>query len=170
MSDSKIEFNSDSDYECEEERMRIFGKTFVKNNRDKCKIIINKKEYQLKENIDDYDITYHDFVNIKLIGTNNIKDMSGMFEDCKILSTFSDISNWNTSNVTNMSRMFSGCRLLSTPPDISKWNTSNVTDMSGMFEDWRILSTLPDISNWNTSNVTNMSRMFKENSEEQFTK
>ena len=30
-------------------RIRIFGKNFVKNNKKKCKIIINNKEYDLIE-------------------------------------------------------------------------------------------------------------------------
>ena len=56
-----------------------------------------------------------------------------MYNDCNILSSFSDISKLNTSSVTNMSDMFSCCNILSSLLDISKWNTSNVINMSDMF-------------------------------------
>ena len=39
--------------------------------------------------------------------------MSFMFYGCKSLSSLSDISKWNTNNVTNMSNMFDGCLSLS---------------------------------------------------------
>ena len=37
--------------------------------------------------------------------------MSGMFCDCKSLTTL-NLSNFNTQNVTNMSDMFGGCNSL----------------------------------------------------------
>ena len=55
-----------------------------------------------------------------------------MFGNCSMLSTLPDISKWNTNNVTNMSYMFDYCESLISLPDISKWNTSNVTDMNSM--------------------------------------
>ena len=35
--------------------------------------------------------------------------MSGMFYGCKSLNSLPDISKWNTSNVKNMSGMFDEC-------------------------------------------------------------
>jgi len=43
------------------------------------------------------------------------------------------MSEWNTNNVTDMSYMFNDCKLIIELPDISKWNTNNVTNMNGMF-------------------------------------
>ena len=37
---------------------RIFGTTFVNNNKDKCKIIYKYIEYELKDNFEDIDINY----------------------------------------------------------------------------------------------------------------
>ena len=113
-----------------EGKIRIFGKNFVKNNKNKCKIKIDEKEYELMEEIN---IKNEERIEIKLIEIYNITDMSYMFAGCSSLSNLPDISKWNTNNVTNMSSMFSGCSSLSNLYDISKWNTNNVTNMSFMF-------------------------------------
>ena len=149
--------------ECDkkEGKIKIFGKNFVKNNKNKCKIIINDKENEL---IEEYNIKDNskDKLEIKLIDIDNITDMSCMFYECSSLLNLPDISKWNTNNVNNMSYMFSGCSSLSNLPDISKWNTNNVNDMSYMFYECSSLSNLPDISKWNTNNVKNMNCMFDE--------
>ena len=139
-----------------DKEIKIFGSNFINNNRNKCKIIYEEKEYEIKEkwNIDDK--IKNEILEIKLKGINNITDMSCMFNGCPNLSSLPDISKWNTNNVTNMSYMFSGCPNLSSLPDISKWNTNNVTNMNYMFNNYSNLLSLPDISKWNTNNVTNI--------------
>jgi len=141
-----------------EDEIKIFDSDFVKNNKDKCKIIYDDEIYDLTEyfKINKND----DKLKILLKGISNITNMSDMFYRCSSLSSLPDISNWNTSNVTNMNGMFFYCSSLSSLPDISNWNTSNVTNMRSMFRECSSLSSLPDISNWNTSNVTDMSYMF----------
>ena len=91
------------------------------------------------------------------LNTENVTDMSYMFNNCKKLSSL-DFSKFNTENVTNMRRMFHNCSKLSSL-DFSKFNTENVTDMSYMFDNCRELSSL-DLSKFNTENVTDMSYMF----------
>ena len=146
------------------EKLRIFGNKFVENNRGKCKIIYNNKEYELTEYINDIDERYYDNdeIKIKLKGISNVTNMSYMFYECDSLYLLNDISEWNTSKVTDMSYMFSNCIILSSLPDISVWDTSKVTDMNNMFNKCQALSSLPDISKWNISNVTNISYMFCE--------
>ena len=121
--------------ENKKEKLKIFGKKFIKNNFDKCKIIYDNKEYDLCEYFDDIDNEYNsnEIIKIKLKGYNNIMDMSEMFSYCKSLFSLLNISKLNTSNVINMTEMFYSCESLSSLPDISKWNTSNVIDMSWMF-------------------------------------
>ena len=63
--------------------------------------------------------------------TSNVTDMSGMFWDCRGLTSL-DVSGWDTSKVTNMNQMFHGCNKLETL-DLSGWDTSKVTTMNGMF-------------------------------------
>ena len=117
-----------------ENYINIFGSKFVENNKNICKIIIDKNESMITEK---YNIKNNNNNKLKIIlkGIDNVTNMSDMFNGCSSLSSLSDISKWNTSNATNMSYMFSECSSLSSLPDISKWNTSNVTNMSGMF--WR---------------------------------
>ena len=87
----------------QENKIRIFGAKFVENNRNKCKMIIDNKEYEITEeyNIKNYK-NNNNKLKIILKGINNVTDMSGMFSWCSSLSSLPDISNWNTNNVTNM--------------------------------------------------------------------
>ena len=139
--------------------INIFGNEFVKNNKNKCRMIIENKEYEICEKCK---IKFYNKnkLEIKLKGIDKINDMSYMFKGCSSLSSLPDISKWNTNNVSNMSYMFSKCSSLSSLPDISKFNTINVNDMSWMFEGCSSLSSLPDISKWNTNKVYDMSFMF----------
>ena len=120
---------------------------------------------------------------LEYLNTANVKYMSGMFFDCKKLSSL-DLSKFNTEKVESMVEMFSNCSALSslnlsnfktkevkymsnmfwgcsalTSLDLSKFNTEKVTDMSDMFYGCQKLSSL-DLSNFNTENVENMMGMF----------
>ena len=77
------------------EKLRIFGKYFVINNKDKCKIIYRNKENELKEFFDDIDKEYNnkDLIRFKLVGINNINDISYMFHESISLLSLSLISN-----------------------------------------------------------------------------
>ena len=117
---------------------RIFGKNFVNNNKDKCRIIYKNLEYELKENfegIGNYNYSDKNILTLRII--KNFNDMSFMFSGCTSLVSFSEklylqdskeknnikINQLNTlinSNVTNMSHMFDGCYSLRSLPDISK--------------------------------------------------
>ena len=110
----------------------IFGYDFVKNNKNKCKMIIDNIEYEITNK---YNIKNNKYnrLNIKLKGIDKISDINSMFSGCSSLLSLPDISKWNTNKVTNMSLMFSGCSSLSSLPDISIWNTNNIINMSNMF-------------------------------------
>ena len=98
-----------------------------------------------------------DIKDIRNLNTENVTDMSYMFNDCQSLTSL-DLSNFNTQNVTNMRCMFFGCHAL-TSLDVSNFNTQNVTQMWMMFSGCSALTSL-DVSNFNTQNVTDMSDMF----------
>ena len=68
----------DNDKEYSEDILRIFGKIFVNNNKNKCKIIYENKKYKLKEYLEEIDCKYKNknIINLKLYGINNISDMS----------------------------------------------------------------------------------------------
>ena len=104
--------------------MKIFGSEFVKNNKNKCKMIIDDKEYEITEKCNIKKCNIENYTNnelkIKLKGIDNITNMSYMFDGCSSLLSLPDISKWNTNNVTNMNYMFYACESLSSLPDISK--------------------------------------------------
>ena len=143
----------------EDKKIQIFGGEFVKNNKDKCKILINGKEQELYQYLDTQNLKKKT-VEIKLIEIKKITDMSKMFCNCLYLTSLPDIGNWDTSLVTNMSFMFCCCLSLTSFDGISKWNTSNVSNISFMFWGCSTLKEIPDISNWNTSHITDMSYLF----------
>ena len=88
---------------------------------------------------------------IKKDCTENVTDMSYMFQNCSSLTTIPEM---DTGKVTNMYGMFYDCSSLTTIPEL---NTSNVTNMMDMFYGCSALTTIPKID---TSNVTTMSCMF----------
>ena len=100
-----------------EGKIKIFGDYFCNKNKNICKIIIDKKRYEL---ISYYNIKKENKkeLKIKLVDINDINDMSYMFYECSSLFNLPDISKRNTNNVTNMSYMFYKCSLLSNLPDI----------------------------------------------------
>ena len=55
-----------------------------------------------------------------------------MFCDCNKLTSL-NLSNFNTNNVNNMSCMFNNCSSL-TSLNLSNFNTNNVNNMSCMFD------------------------------------
>ena len=140
-------------------KIKIFGDTFVEKNRNNCKIIFNKQEYELNEYFDlDNIVLNENILKIKLKEINNITDMSCMFQSCEQLLALPDIHKWNTENITHMSNLFNGCNMTNLP-DISKWDTRNVTHLNGIFSHLK-MSNLPDISKWNTKSLTNIRGMF----------
>ena len=143
-----------------EGKMKLFGKDFIKNNKNKCIMIIEGKEEEIKEYINiDKKLKDKNILEIKLKEITTVTDMSYMFFYCSNLTSLSDLSRWDIKNVTNMNHMFSFCFNLTSLPDINKWNIKNVTDISYIFYNCNNLSLLPDISKW--KNVTNKSYMFE---------
>ena len=74
----------------DDEDIRIFGDDFVRNNEYLCKMIIDNKEYEIREK---YNVknNNNNILKIKLIGINNIIDMGDMFYKCSSLLSLPDI-------------------------------------------------------------------------------
>ena len=81
--------------------------------------------------------------------TENVTNMSNMFNSCSKLTTIPQL---DTSKVTNMSYMFSGCSKLT----MIQLDTSNVTSMEYMFSNCFKLTTI-DISHMNTKSTSRSS-------------
>ena len=104
-------------------------------------------------------VKLQDIKDIRNLNTENVIDMSLMFQYCSSLASL-DLTGFNTANVTDMSQMFEDCSSLASL-DLSSFNTANVTDMNGMFRDCSSLASL-DLTGFNTANVTDMSQMFED--------
>ena len=141
--------------------IRIFSDDFVESNLNLCDIYYDGKKYNLKNYFEISDMNKKDeILKIYLTGINNIKEIKGMFKECKALISLTDISKLNTTNINDMSEMFSGCNSLTDLPNTLNWNTENVLNMRFMFYECESLTSLPDISNWKTDNVIDFSGMF----------
>ena len=73
--------------------IRILGHDFVKNNKNKAKLIINNKKYNLKEVINSKKFKYNN-IKINIILSKDIANISYMFmNSAKLLeiSTYDDI-------------------------------------------------------------------------------
>ena len=64
--------------------------------------------------------------------------MIGMFQLCEELE-YLDLSNFNTENVTNMSYMFDSCYKLKEIKGLNKFNTKKVINMDGIFQNLKEL-------------------------------
>ena len=82
-------------------RLRIFGKDFVKNNKDKCEIIYEENKYYLKEFLDEIDLNYKNKNEIELILkiSEDICDMSSMFYECETLKSFPESQSYCNNNL-----------------------------------------------------------------------
>ena len=146
----------------EDSKIKIFGKEFIKNNNNKCKIIIEGKEEEIKEYINiDKALKSKNVLEIKLKEIATITDMSYMFFHCSNLLSLSDIAKWDIKNVTNMNHMFASCNNLTSLPDISNWDTKNVKDLSYIFFNCNNLSSIPGLSKWNIKNIKKKGCMFE---------
>ena len=68
-------------------RVKIFGKQFIINSKDKCKLVYNNNELEIKEYFEDIDENYNhkDFIKFKVILNKNNIDLSYMFYECESL-------------------------------------------------------------------------------------
>ena len=95
---------------------------------------------------------------IKNLNTEEVTDMSYMFNGCESLTSLNLLS-FNTVKVTNMERMFFGCESL-TSLDVSSFNTAKVANMYCMFSSCSRLTTIYASDNFTTDNVSRSVYMF----------
>ena len=77
------------------------------------------------------------------------------FMACSSLASINGIENIKTDNVTDMSFMFEGCSSL-TSLDLCNFNTENVTDMFGMFKNCSSLTAIYCNDVWSVTSSSNM--------------
>ena len=98
------------------ERTRIFGEEFVKNNKEKCKMIYKSEEKELEKYYEKFE--KKGLIKFKLKFINNAINMSHMFEGCNNIKSikfnvntkeFDMESNYNNS-VNNNPENFTLCK------------------------------------------------------------
>ena len=152
--------------------IRLFGKKFVENNKDICKIIINGKENELVE--------FYSLKNKKLennIIEGNLKPEIRKTKVVKVKVKKSKLKNKklkrNIKNIKNIKNKklnkFKGKvknkkfkELKNVEVEIKLKGISNITKMNNLFDGCKHLSSVSDISNWNTKKVIDMSNLFCE--------
>jgi len=133
------------------------GTDFVKENKEKIKIIINNEEkaleykYELKKG-------YHKII-IKLI-SDEIINLSYMFYGCTSLKSIEGLKYLDTKNITDFSKMLNGCESLSDIKGLQDWDVSNGKDFSDMLAQCKSLSDIKPLENWNVLNGNNFGGMF----------
>ena len=103
----------------------LFGKKFIKNNKNKWKLIISNKKKCIIETEEKKEKLY-----TKLIFLDNIIDFNSMFCGCSSL-----IEIKAKVRINNISGLFYRCSSLKTIPDISKWNKKNLRIYQDYFID-----------------------------------
>ena len=88
-------------------KLRIFGEIFVKNNKDKYKIMFKDKEYKLTEYFDNIDKNYNhkDDIILELKINDGLINFSHMFAGCDTLVTFFYSSQSQSSKLFTMNEI-----------------------------------------------------------------
>jgi len=99
-----------------------------------------------------------DVVDLNWIDTSKITDMSGIFQDAKLIKYDYDLTYWDVSKVTNFSEMFWSCEYF-TGKTIEKWNVSKGQDFTHMFYQCHSLNC--NFGSWDMKNARLTDFMFE---------
>ena len=88
-----------------EKKIAIINKIFISKNKERAKIIINNKQYELKENLEKQK---HFFQKIKIKFFDHIIFSNCMFKDCESLSLVKNFENINTKYLKEIYSLFEG--------------------------------------------------------------
>jgi surface protein len=102
--------------------IKIFNEEFITNNKKRAKIIINNKQYELKEIVENDKQSFK--IEIKFF--DNIIYLNSMFKYCESLSGVYNFENFNTKYLKEIYYIFEGCNSLISINDISNWNIKNI--------------------------------------------
>lgn len=145
-------------------KIKIFGEDFVKNNKNKCKIIYKNLEYEITEELL---LKNEDINNINNEENEENKEYEDNKEkDEKEKKKFRGEENLLTiklrdiNNISNFNNMFNNCTQLIDLPDISKMNPINIKSNKNMFDGCSNLNK-PDLSRLKTNNAIDISDLFK---------
>ena len=164
------------------ESIQIFGEEFVKNNKNKCNLIIDdnidselrtnfffelKGEHTVTLIINEEDVNFNglfDFnINIGLINSFvPIKDANYLdyFKKNNRVIDASSLEDLDTSEFTSLSHLFTGCANIKNFYFLRYWDVSKCTDFSGLFFGCSF-SKIDFLEKWNVGKATTFLDMFK---------
>ena len=152
-----------------EERFKIFGQTFVENNKENIYLKINGDMFELVETVEKKEIINDHLEVIMIQKFENetrkyINNMSCMFCDCKATEIkFSKMKNgplFDLSNVTDISKMFKNCPNLKEIDLKFLQNINEIKYMDHLFSGCKKLIKIIGINLINTESVKNMKKLF----------
>ena len=146
-----IKYETERNEEC-----KIFGDTFVRNNKNNIELNINGKKSELKSTC----FLEEGINNVKLIIKNKITNFKYMFCNCKNLIDISQLKYLDTKDCNSFSSMFYKCISLVDIKPLENWNVSNVKDFSEMFSECISLSDINSLKKWDVSNANTFYKMF----------
>ena len=97
-------------------------------------------------------------IDLSLLYTYNLKDISRLFYNCYSLKKINLNDNFYTEQILDMRFLFYNCSSL-TSLNLSSFDTKNVRNMSFMFNNCSLLESI-NMNNFDTSNVISMYAMF----------
>ena len=141
------------------DKIRLFGNSFVKNNKNNCYLLIDGKQNELvaQLNLNDNQKSKNT-LEIKLIEIKNksINNIDYMFFNCTFLKSLPDISNWFLKNTTSIYAMFYNCISLLSLPELTQLDKEKIFDMNYHLYGCNSLECLLYISKWETKDMTNI--------------
>ena len=162
----------DLKYLVEKENLQtpLFGKNFVANNKDKCYIIIDNIDCELKQNhkfskIGEHIVTLvitDDNINfIKMFSNYSFGRLSGSFSSDfnRYLIDVSSFANLDVSQCEDLSGMFNGCNNIKNFNFLKNWNVSRCKNFECLFS-YCNFTDVNFLSNWNVKNATDLGGMF----------
>ena len=164
------------------ELINIFGEEFVKNNKNKCNIIIDnsidselrtkfyfelKGEHTITLIINEEDVNFNglfDFkINIGLVNSfvpTDDKNILEFFKSKNRVIDASSLEDLDTSKFISLSHMFTGCANIKNFYFLKNWNVSKCTDFSGLFFGCSFTK-IDFLEKWDVGKATNFLDMFK---------
>ena len=109
--------------------IKILNKEFIIYNIKRAKMIINNKQYELKDIVENNKKSFK--IEIKFL--DNIIYLNSMFKYCKSLSGVYNFENFNTKYLKTIYELFEGCDSLISIDDISNWNIKNINNITKLF-------------------------------------
>ena len=164
------------------EEIYLFGENFVKNNKDKCYLIIDNTDCELRSKyqflktgeqivtlvIKDDNINFKgmffffdSFIDKLFIALMGMSSLYSKYKKINNLIDISSLENLDVSECEDLSFMFCGCVNVKNFDCLKNWDISKCKNLEGIFG-YCSFSDVNFLSSWKFNNATNLCFMFGE--------